>query len=280
MRAGSAGRVAFAMAALVSASLAHADFKDSYARGLKAYRDGNLAEARMLFQQALGEHPEAAAKIRLYGQVYEPYLPQHYLGLIAFKDGDCAGALAQWNSAPNRAILGELSDVAAEQQRDGATCSQKLAATKKEEKPPEPLAQKPAEPVSKPVVKNTPPPANRPPVPIDRPVAEKPPIEKSPVVLKNEPPQPLIQAFDDYLAGRYAEVARINPDAYADSRARFHAYLVRAAAKFTLAKAGGDEQLLAGARSDAKSAHVLDATTSPDATLFSPAFRTFYQESR
>ncbi|MEP6483066.1 MAG: hypothetical protein ABJB01_01365 [Rudaea sp.] len=264
---------------MLAATLAHADFKDSYARGLKAYREGNLGEARELIQQALSEHPEPAAKIRLYGQVYEPYLPQHYLGLIAFKQGDCTSALTQWNSPANRGIVGEMSDIAGEQQRDSASCSQKIAVVKKEEKPVEPLPVKPVDVPQKPVVKNTPPP---PPPPIQKPVVavEKPPIEKPPVVAKNEPPQPLVQAFDDYLAGHYNDVARINPDAYADAHARFHAYLVRAASKFTLGKVSGDEQLVAAAKSDAKAARALESSTSPDAALFSPAFRTFYSENR
>lgn len=277
MRAGNAVRTSIALAALVAATLAHADYKDSYARGVKAYREGNLAEARTLIEQALSEHPEPATKMRMYGQVYEPYVPQFYLGEIAFKQGDCAAALTQFNSAA-KSVVAELPDLAGAQQRDAATCAQKTAVAKKEEKPPEPVQNKPVEPaVAKPIVKNTPPP----PPPVAKPVPqEKPvPVEKPPVVAKNEPPQPLVQAFDEYLAGHYTEVARINPEVYADSKARYHAFLVRAASKFTLGKLDGDEQLLTAARNDAKAARALDSGT-PDASLFSPAFRTFYQENR
>jgi hypothetical protein len=262
------------LAALIAATMAHADYKDSYARGVKAYRDGNLSEARTLIEQALSEHPEPVAKMRLYGQVYEPYVPQFYLGEIAFKQGDCAAALTQFNATASKSVVAELPDLAGTQQRDAATCAQKAPIAKKEEKP-EPPPSKPAEPpVTKPVVKNTPPP----PLPV-KPVEKPAPVEKPPVAAKNEPPQPLVQAFDDYLAGHYTDVARINPDAYADSKARYHAYMVRAASKFTLGKLGGDEQLLAAARSDAKAARALDAAA-PDAALFSPAFRAFYQDSR
>ena len=139
---------------------------------------------------------------------------------------------------------------------------------------------KPSEPpVAKPVVKNTPPPPVVKPPPLEKPPAEKAPVEKPQVAVRNEPPQPLVQAFDDYLAGHYTDVARINPDVYADSKARFHAYLVRAASRFILAKLGDDAQLLESARGDAKTAHALDAAT-PDSALFSPAFRAFYQDSR
>ena len=265
-------------AGLLAASIAHADYKDSYARGLKAFRDGNLAEARTLMQQAESEHAEPAVKMRLYGQVYEPYVPQHYLGLIAFKQGDCAGALAQWNSAPNRSISAEIPDIAGEQQRDSSSCASKVAVAKKEEKPVEPvtppIAKPPVEAPVKTVAKNNPPPVAPAVVP-----SPKPPPEKPPVASKSEPPAPLVQAFDDYLAGQYAEVARINPDAYADTHARYHAYLVRAASKFTLSKISADDQLLNGARSDVRAARALEATA-PDAALFSPAFRSFYQDNR
>jgi hypothetical protein len=275
VRAGKAVRASVGLAALIAATLAHADYKDSYARGVKAYRDGNLSEARTLIGQALSEHPEPAAKLRLYGQVYEPYVPQFYLGEIAFKQGDCAAALTQFNSAASKSVIADLPDLAGAQQRDAASCAQKAVVVKKEEKPPEPVTNKPVEPpVTKPVVKNTPPPP-----PVVKPPPPEKPVEKPPVVAKNEPPQPLVQAFDEYLAGHYADVARINPEAYADNKARYHAFLVRAASKFTLAKLDGDEQLLAAARSDAKAARALDAGT-PDASLFSPAFRAFYQENR
>lgn len=276
MRAGDALRASVGFAALIAATLAHADYKDSYARGVKAYRDGNFSEARTLIQQALSEHPEPAPKMRLYGQVYEPYVPQFYLGEIAFKQGDCATALTQFNAAASKSVVAELPDLAGAQQRDASTCAQKTAVAKKEDKPPEPV--KPVEPpVAKPVVKNTAPP----PPPVVKPVPqEKPaPVEKPPLIAKNEPPQPLVQAFDEYLAGHYTDVSRINPEAYADTKARYHAFLVRAASKFTLGKLDGDEQLLAAARNDAKAARALDAGT-PDASLFSPAFRAFYSETR
>jgi hypothetical protein len=274
--AGNACRIGAIAVGLLAASMAHADYKDSYARGLKAFRDGNLADARTLMQQAESEHAEPAVKMRLYGQVYEPYVPQHYLGLIAFKQGDCAGALAQWNSAPNRSIAAEIPDIAGEQQRDSSSCASKVAVAKKEEKPAEilPPPTKPVEAPAKTVAKNNPPPVAPPVVP-----SPKPPPEKAPVASKGEPPPPLVQAFDDYLAGQYSEVARINPDAYADAHARYHAYLVRAASKFTLSKISADDQLLNGARSDVRAARALEATT-PDAALFSPAFRSFYQENR
>jgi hypothetical protein len=270
-------RVLIALPAVLAGVAAHADYKDTYARGLREYEDGHFDEARTLMKQALDEHAEPAARLRLYGQVYKPYLPQHYLGMAAFKLGDCAAALVQWNDPQNRGVLPIVPEAEAEEIQAKPGCEAKVA--KKEEKPAPPppvdTAPKPADTTK--VAKNTPPP----PPPVVKPPVDKPPVpEKPPVAAKNEPPQPLVQAFDDYLAGHYAEVARIDPESYADTHARFHAYLVRAAAKYTLSKLSADAQMLGAARADAHAAHALDARTQPDATLFSPGFRAFYTDAR
>jgi len=267
------GRGLWALALLAAAATAHADYKDDYAHGLKAFRDGQYAEARKLMQQALDDHAEPATKIRLYGQVYEAYLPQHYLGMAALKLGDCSTAIAQWNSSANKQIVAQLPDIGSEEQRGSATCGPKLVKT--EEKPSLP----PVGPTESPTKKTTVIVENKQPeVQPPKPTPPKPPPEEKPA--RGAPPEPLVQAFDSYLAGRYADVARINPDSYSDSRARFHAYLVRAASKYTLGRLSADEAMLKSARADAAAAHALDARTAPDATLFSPGFRTFFQESR
>lgn len=271
MRAGEA-RWLGALALLVAAA-AHADYKDDYAHGLKAFRDGQYGEARKLMQQALDDHAEPAQKVRLYGQVYEAYLPQHYLGMAAFKLGDCNTAVAQWNSAANRQILGQFPELGSEEQRSSASCGPKVV-VKTEEKPPLPPVNPPEPPKKTVVVENKQPETVTP-----KPPPPKPPVEDKPPVVKGGPPEPLVQAFDNYLAGRYGDVARINPDSYADNRARYHAYLVRAAAKYTLSRIAADDNLLKSARADAAAAHALDARSQPDATLFSPGFRTFFQES-
>jgi hypothetical protein len=279
------GQCLTALALLAAAVAAHADYKTDYTKGLEAYKDGKYAEARQLMQQALDEHNEPAAKIRFYGQVFGSYLPQHYVGLAAFKQGDCATALSQWNSPANRQIAAQLPEIGGEEQRNAATCGQKVVAKTDDRpsKPPEPVTPKPTSdnPPPKAVVADTPPkpvvPPPKPPEP--PPKTTTPPIEKPIVVAKNMPPEPLVQAFDNYLAGRYGEVARINPDAYADTRARFHAYLVRAASRYTLSKISADPEMLKSARADAAAARALDSRTAPDITLFSPGFRSFFQDS-
>ena len=290
MRAGKRQRRCLtALALLAAATAAHADYKVDYSHGLEAYKDGKYSEARQLMQQALDEHAEPAAKIRYYGQVFGSYLPQHYVGMAAFKLGDCATALSQWNSPANRQIAAQLPEIGGEEQRNAASCGAKTVA-KTEIKPPEPVVPKTTVVENPPpktvVVATTPPkvvaPPPKPPEPVVKtvtPPVERPPLEKLPVVVKSGPPEPLVQAFENYLAGRYAEVARINPDSYADTRARFHAYLVRAASRYTLARISADQGMLNSASADAAAARALDSRTAPDATLFSPGFRTFFQSS-
>jgi hypothetical protein len=284
------GRGVALFALLATCATAHAEYKDSYMRGKRAYEDGDYAKAHDLFQQALSEHAEPSARFNPYGKVYTPYIPQHYLGMIALKQGDCAGVHAQWGSSDNRQIMLQLPEIAAEEKQAGATCADKIAAKPAETakpavvetaKPAGPTAQPPrtepappkVEPLpQKPVVttetaKPAPPVAPPPPPPPK-------PAEKSPE--KPVPPEALVQAFEQFLSGRYAEAAKINAENYTDAHARFHAYLVRAAAKYTQARINGDDALLTGARADADAARALDARTIPDATLFSPAFREFY----
>jgi hypothetical protein len=266
-----------ALALLAFASVAHADYKDDYARGVKAYEAGDYGAAQRWLQDALNAHAEPAVRMRLYGQVFAPYLPQHYLGLIAAKQGDCATMRTQWDSSDNRQIMLQLPDVASQEQSAGVACAGKTVA-KTEEKPVAPPEKPPVENPPTKTVAVTPKPVTPPPTP-PKPV-EKPPVEKPPVAEKAGPPDTLVQAFDQYLGGHYTEVARINPDSYSDTRARFHAYLVRAAAKYTQSRMAADDALLASAKADAAAARALDAHTTPDATLFSPAFREFYSTSR
>jgi len=70
-------------------------------------------------------------------------------------------------------------------------------------------------------------------------------------------------------------VSRIDPRAFSDTRARYQAYLLRSAARFSLARLGGGDSVLAGARSDARAANAIDGAA-PDARVFSPSFRAFF----
>ncbi len=323
MPAGSARRGRWLAAALLAAAAgAHADFREDYSRGLAALKDGNYAEARQLLQKALSAQPEAALRVRLYGQRWEPYLPQHYLGVAAFRMGDCAAALALWNSAENKQTIGQVAELQGEQQRDIAECSKTLVAKKGDEAAPAKAAT-PAPGETKPAesktagtksaesraaetkssvaaaaapesaakaadasakapaeLAKTAPPAT---AEAAKPASSRPAAAPQPVpadASPSAPPDSLIAAFDKYLAGRYSDVAAIDPNGYRDARSRYHAFLLRAAARYTLSQVGGDDSLAEAARDDIRAARAANAKGSPDATMFSPRFRNFFAQSR
>jgi hypothetical protein len=82
-------------------ALALADYKSDYKDGVAAAERQEWAKADALIQRAMAEKPDPdpRANIRMYGQVYLPYLPQFYLGLSAFSRKDCAKA-TEWLSDP------------------------------------------------------------------------------------------------------------------------------------------------------------------------------------
>ena len=271
--------------ALVSAT-AQADYRENYAKALKAYQSGSLQEAQALFAQAAAEHPEPQERIKLYGLRFEPYLPQHYLGLIAAQLGDCGRARVQWGAAGNADVVAKVGDAAADEKSAAAKCGGAIAQSKP--MVPDATPTNPTSPqvVSTPTKPATPsPPPNKPAVlpptvvavnkpsepAVSKPAPQEAPAEK-PAPEKSAPPDQLVLTFESFLGGRLTEVSRINPDAYADARARFHAYLVRSGARYTLSQLNGDQGLLDAARADARAAKQLNASASPDAVLFSPRF--------
>ena len=300
---------------LAAAAAAHADYKEDYSRGLVALKDGNYAEARQRLQKALAEQPEAAMRVRLYGQRWEPYLPQHYLGMAEYRMGNCAAALAQWNGSENQRTIGQLADLQSEQKNAAAECAKTTAVAKKADDAAEPKPAEPARPTATPAKSSddkrtaaVPPasdnaaknPAIEAPKQAAEPAKPAAPVADAAKLAANKsgsapaerpvssaesapaaaPPDTLIAAFDKYLGGRYADVAAIDPGSYRDLRSRYHAYLLRAAARFTLAQVGGDQSLVEGARDDVRAARAANAKATPDATMFSPRFRAFFAQNR
>jgi hypothetical protein len=271
-------------AALMIASSAWADYKDSYSRGMKAAKSGDWAEVRERMQEAIADNPTAAPRVRLYGQRWEPYVPQYYLGLAAFNQGDCTTALAQFRSAANAGVIGSLPDLKDEQDRAVAKCDTRVAqqdkpgtgTTTTTQQAPGGVKTEPAKPPVKPDPPKPEPPKPEPPKP-DPPKPAPKPVETP---LAQRVPAPLLEAFRNYLAGRYAEAARIDPNAYSDAKAKSQAYLIRAAARQLQAEIEGSAAGLEAARADVRALRALNPSLVPDAALFSPRFRSFYSATR
>lgn len=288
MRACKAGAlgVVFALAALP----ALADWKDDYARGLEAVRDGRWGEAARLMDSAIAGNAQPAPRLRLYGQRYEVYAPQHYAGLAAWRQGNCAGALRFWNQAANQGFVAGNAALGEVEQRGRAECGSAVAV---ETKPPAPTA--PAE--TSPPVAETKPPLQAPPTrpagtPPSRPVVQAPPPSSPPAKPPVSPPtapaeatRPLASAaaeqlrpvLEAYLAGRYAEVLRLGAKPASDPRAGWHLLTLRAAAAWQLSQLGTEPSDAANtARQAVAEARRLDARRQPDPTFYSPRFIAFY----
>lgn len=284
-------RIALALAAGLAASAARAEFQDDYALGLKAIDEAHYQDARKYLERALAAQPEPVDKVILNGNIEQPYLPYHFLGVVAFKLGECDAAKAQWDNPTNRRMIGRLNQIRQQEQHLADSCRPKVAETK-ESSTSKQTAAAPAPPASE--QQAVAPPA---PVPVEKAAkpsigkertsvrprdSEKPGVEKpADLAAQSErvPPPRLVRAVDNYLAGRYAEAARLEPESFAAARTRFHAYLVRAAARYTQAQLNGNKDLLAEARRDASAAYKLDPAAKPDEALFSPRFRAFYAQS-
>ncbi len=234
---------------------AYAGFEDDYANGLKALDQGRVVDAQRLLQRALSAQSDPVEKINVGGNV-QPYLPLHFLGVAAYRLGDCAGAESYWNGAANRRMIARLNLLRQQEQQALANCKPAAATAEATAAAAAAAASTAAEAAAK-------------------------AAKSESAALAAKPPDALVQALQNYLGGRYLAATRVDPAALADTRARFHAYVIRAAARFMLASTGlGDQGLLDAARGDARAAKALDARTQPDAATFPPRFRAFYDATR
>lgn len=274
------------LVALLAASPALSDYKDSYSRGLEAAKDGDWATVRQRMQEAIQDNPTAAPRVRLYGQRWEPYVPQFYLGLAAFKQGDCATALAQWRSSANSGVIAGVPNLKAEQDRNAAACDTRVAQQPKTDPPktdprPDTGTTAPTTPDGGRETPRPPPPKIEPPK-TEPPKTEPPkaPPKPAETPLAQRVPAALLDAFRNYLGGRYADVARINPDSFSDARSRAQAYLIRAAARQIQAEIDNSATGLDAARADIRAVRAANPSLVPDPALFSPRFRSLYSATR
>jgi len=302
-----------AVAALAAAVLAlgaiapvRADYKDDYADGLKAAGDGKWAEVEAKMRAALAQEGAPAARVNTYGRNFEAYVPQFFLGIAAYRRGDCEGAVRNLEHGPTRATVADpkakktVGDFTALAARGLDECKTKLAAVSKP--PPtdvRPTAPTTPDPVpSRPIVEAPRPttPTPTPTTPTATPTSPPPKpvvVATAPTPKPVAPPKPttpaapaappaLAQAVDGFLRGRYQQVAALDPATLPDKRARFHLLLLRSASRHTLAQLQGDAgaSLVAQAEADVRAAKQLEPGRNPDAALFSPRYRAFFAATR
>ena len=246
-----------AAVALAAPVAVRAEYADDYVAGLAALDHGDYAQAVQSLKKALAAQSNPVSHVMIDGNP-QPYLPHHFLGMAQLKLGDCAAAKAEWNDPLNLRMIGRLRQLRAQEEQLLAQC-QPAAGT--EAKSATPQSTQTAEaPAAAPAAAAAPAPVVPPPKPMASAAAG--------------PPSTLVRAFDDFVTGRYASVAKLDVDALNDAHARFQGYLLRSAASFALTRSGDKNQLEA-ARRDARAAQGLD-NSAPDERVFSPAFRAFY----
>lgn len=290
---------------LAAAAPAHADYKRDYAQGVDAAKAGNWGDVETFMTSALKESSEPQAKVKVYGMRFEPYVPQYYLGLAAYKRGDCGAAMRAWADGPTKAIVDGNPALSGPFNDGVRDCGSKVASNPTTP-PNNPTASNnpPSNPTTPPTVKPNPPTSNptspptsnptspptSPTTPPTNPVASNTPptspttpptVKPTPPAASDEPPAELLTAFDSYLSGKYSQAAQVNPAQLSDTKARYQAFLVRAAARYTQSLMAADgASLLAGAEADVRAAKALSPAGTPDPSIFSPRFKQFYSQVR
>lgn len=72
---------------------------EDYAKALQALENQEPSTARSLLMSAIGQNDKAAARIRIYGMRFGPYLPYFYLGKLEYLDGNCDKAIEHWKTS-------------------------------------------------------------------------------------------------------------------------------------------------------------------------------------
>jgi hypothetical protein len=270
---GSSRLLAWSMAiALGWPVAAMADYR-AYARGQEAAADANWAEVEREMQLALAGNPVPKVRVKLYGQRFAPYVPQYYLGLAAYRQGDCTAAMRWFGDASAAAVIAQLSEFKGVADAARSDCTARLAANKPA--PTQPAAEPPAKPVVATPAK---------PVPAtDKPVVQTPPpVKPTPPATKPEPAAPaapaaLQTALQHWLSGRYREVVAGSTSGV-QGKALAHLHLVRAAAYFAQSEIdpANAAALRGSAEQEVRSARRALPAIAPDAGFHSPRFRNFF----
>ncbi len=273
----------YVLALLVfTATPALADWKQDYARGLEAAKDGRWEDVDRYMNSALAGNAEPAKRVRLYGQRFETYAPQHFAGLAALRLGNCGKALSLWSQGGNASIVSADSTLANEESQGRVECSSRLVRngeTLKSENPPvivketprpAPIPQ-PPRPTPTPIPIPTPPP---------RPVAQEQPPTRPPIVETSAPTsvsaQILRPLVDAYLSGRYNDVLKLSNQVPPAPRLRWHMLTLRAAAAYNLSQLGQSADAAGIARTAADQARSAEPSLKPDSEYFSPKFIRFF----
>lgn len=248
---------------MMCAFCVYADYKQDYARGLEAAADADWNEVEKWMRKSLQESATPLKRTRLYGQRFAPYIPQYYLGLAAFQRNDCDETLHWFNDPEALKIIMDNDQFKSIAERSIKSCKARMAVTT--------VPQNTESGTSNDIraMKIAPAPS----------FAENHTLDEIP--LASKAPIALQQLALDFMTGRFSRAATSDISGLA-GKARFHALLLRSAARYAMYEMQPDTTLSqkAGAESDIRLAKALEPDTQPDPAHFSPRFRKFFSEVR
>ena len=260
-------------AALLAPAVAWADYK-AYARGQEAAEKQDWGAVETAMQEALAGNSTPKVRVKLYGQRFAPYVPHYYLGLAAYKQNDCAGAMRWFGDAAAAAVIAQLTEFKGMADTARGDCSAKLALAAPSKPPP--TATTAAAPNAAGTSTSAPvkPPIATAPAP---PLVPTKPQPSATAATSATVPAALQGALQHWLGGRYRNVVSASL-AGVQGKALAHLHLLRAASLHALSEIEAANAVAHRSRAEQeiRSARAAQPSIVPDASFYSPRFRAYF----
>jgi hypothetical protein len=98
-------RLAALLVALAAAAPAHADYKDSYRKGIEALDRKRWEEVVKHMREAIADNPSEGERIKLYGLRFETYFPHFYMGAAYLNLGKCPEAQRAFETSQTQGAI-------------------------------------------------------------------------------------------------------------------------------------------------------------------------------
>ncbi len=98
-------RSAALAALLLVAGQVHADYKDSYRKGVEALDRKRWDDVVRFMREAVADNPTEGERLKLYGLRFEVYLPHFYLGAAYLNQGHCDLAVKAFETSRSQGAI-------------------------------------------------------------------------------------------------------------------------------------------------------------------------------
>jgi len=82
-----------------------ADYRDSFAEGIKAFDRQNWEDVRRFMSEAIAQQSVEGGRVRIYGTRFRTYIPYFYLGIAHYNLGNCEAALEAWKKSDGQGVI-------------------------------------------------------------------------------------------------------------------------------------------------------------------------------